>query len=114
MDTWSNTVAGGFRGKTTAEWLERFEKAGVPAATVNDPTSVASDPRVVAADSIIEVDHPQVGPTRQARSPARFSRTPASEQGPAPGLGEHTDEVLGEVGYDAETIERLRQAGVLG
>ncbi len=114
MDLWSNAVAGGFRGKTTAEWLALFDKAGVPAATVNDPTTVASDPRVVASGSIVEVDHPQVGPTRQVRSPARFSRTPADEHRPAPAHGEHTDEVLGEAGYGADAIAALRAAGVLG
>ena len=63
---------------------------------------------------VAEVEHPAAGRLRQARPAARFSATPAELRRPAPGLGEHTAEVLAEAGYTAAEVEALRAAGAFG
>jgi len=71
-------------------------------------------PHVQAMEIIEEYGHPKAGRLRQARAAARFSATPASIRRGAPGLGEHTHEVLAEIGYSAAEIEVLRAAGAMG
>jgi crotonobetainyl-CoA:carnitine CoA-transferase CaiB-like acyl-CoA transferase len=61
-----------------------------------------------------EYGHPKAGRLRQARPATRFSATPAGIRSGAPGLGEHTDEALAEIGYSAMEIEALRAAGAMG
>ena len=62
---------------------------------------------------MVEVEHPRAGPVRQPGFPVRFSKAPVA-LGPAPSLGQHNDEVLGELGYDAAAIAALRKEGVVG
>jgi len=68
----------------------------------------------VALELVEQYDHPQAGRLRQARAAARFSATPTTIRRGAPALGEHTDEVLGEIGYSAAEIADLRAAGTFG
>ena len=67
-----------------------------------------------ANELIVVSEHPIAGRVRQTRPAARFERTPAEIRRPAPGLGEHTDEVLSSIGLDADEIEQLRVADVIG
>jgi crotonobetainyl-CoA:carnitine CoA-transferase CaiB-like acyl-CoA transferase len=71
-------------------------------------------PHVAAMEIVEEYDHPKAGRLRQSRAAARFSATPPAIRRGAPGLGEHTDEVLGEIGYSAAEIAGLRAAGAMG
>ena len=71
-------------------------------------------PQVVAAGTIVEVDHHAAGRLRQARSPARFDRTPSRIRHGAPLLGEHNDEVLAELGYSESRRSELRAAKIIG
>jgi crotonobetainyl-CoA:carnitine CoA-transferase CaiB-like acyl-CoA transferase len=73
-----------------------------------------NDPQVRANDYIVEVDHPTRGRMAAVGVPWRFSETPAEAAAAAPELGQHTEEVLQEVGYSWEQIEALREQGVLG
>jgi crotonobetainyl-CoA:carnitine CoA-transferase CaiB-like acyl-CoA transferase len=71
-------------------------------------------PHVEAMAIVEEYDHAKAGRLRQARAAARFSQTPPSIRRGGPGLGEHTEEVLAEIGYSAAEIAGLREAGAFG
>jgi crotonobetainyl-CoA:carnitine CoA-transferase CaiB-like acyl-CoA transferase len=99
--------------KTSAEWLSRLEANDVPSAPVLSREQVLRDPQVAANELIVESDHPHAGRMRQPRPAARFEKTPAGLHRPAPLLGEHTDEVLRELGISAQAATELRSAGVV-
>ena len=102
------------RTRTTAQWMERLEKHDVPCAPALTRSQVLKHPQIIASGTLIEIDHPVSGRLRQARPPASFERTPAGIRFGAPRLGEHTDEILLEIGYTSTQIEALRAAGVIG
>jgi len=93
--------------RQTREWLERLEDEGVPCAPVLTRNEMVDHPQIVANDIVQSYEHPQAGTLRQARPAARFDRTPAASQKGAPVLGEHTHELLGEIGLTKVEIERL-------
>jgi crotonobetainyl-CoA:carnitine CoA-transferase CaiB-like acyl-CoA transferase len=95
------------QAKTTAEWLELMEPEGLFAAPVNSFAEAFSDEQVVQQGMIATVDSP-VGELKLLAPPYYFSLTPASVRTAPPRHGEHTDEVLGELGFSAEEISELR------
>jgi crotonobetainyl-CoA:carnitine CoA-transferase CaiB-like acyl-CoA transferase len=86
--------------RTTAEWGEAFERAELPFALVNSFDALLEDPHLAATGFWHEVEHPTEGRVRQAAIPVKLSDTPASIRRPAPNLGEHTEEVLRELGIE--------------
>lgn len=94
------------RERPTAEWLEFFRDHDVPAAPVETLDDMVAELPVV--------EHPHAGRYRLIPPPVRFAGSPQSVRRPAPLIGEHTDEVLEEAGYDAGTIGSLRSSGALG
>lgn len=99
--------------KTTAEWLEIFETADVPAMPMHSYESVLEDPHLVATGFFQSEDHPSEGKLRQMAVPVQFSRTPASSSRHAPRLGEHGPEILTEAGFSAPEIAELQSSGAL-
>ncbi len=99
--------------RTTQEWIERLDKAGVPGGPVLTYDQTLTDPQVLARDMVVDVDHPVIGPMRTIAPPTKFSDLDFSVRGPAPWLGQHTAEVLREAGVDDAEIERLFTDGVL-
>ena len=102
------------RTRTTAEWLEILEEAGVPCAPALKRDEVIKFPQVRACGSLVEYEHHAGVRLRQARPAARFAGTPSEVRRGAPLLGEHTFEVLGEIGLTPDEIIKLRDAGVIG
>ncbi len=97
-----------FPSKPSAYWLERIEAADVPCGPLNDFDSIWTDPQFVVNQTFLEYEHPQAGRVRAVRSPAKFSRTAPEMWRHAPGLGEHTDAILGDFGFSASAIAKLR------
>jgi CoA:oxalate CoA-transferase len=102
-----------FANKTRDEWmkiLEAHECIFTPIQSINE---VVADPQVMANNYMIHIDHPIHGRTKTMGFPWDFSQTPASWQRKAPSLGEHTDEVMLEIGYSKEEIAKLREEGAI-
>jgi crotonobetainyl-CoA:carnitine CoA-transferase CaiB-like acyl-CoA transferase len=103
-----------FARRSTREWLQVLEAAGVPNGPINDVAQVFEEPQVRARGVRVELDHPVAGKLPTVASPMRFSATPLEHHAPPPLLGEHTDEVLRSVlGKDAPEIARLRADGAI-
>ena len=103
-----------FRTKSSAEWLEQLEEAGVPCAPINSHDETPEQAQIVATDLLGEYYEPLVkGHLKQPKSLFRLSETPSAISRTAPLLGEHTEEILTELGYGAEEIEELKNMRVI-
>jgi len=102
-----------FRAKPRTEWLEILAAHDIPAAPVQSLAEFMNDPAVQHHGMIREYAHPEVGRLRLMGQPLLFSDAPTRDPGPPPTLGQHTEQVLRELGYEAEAIADLRQRGVL-
>ena len=101
------------RGKTSAEWIETLNAAGVPSGPIYTMNQVFADPQVKHLGMTRTVPHRVLGDVEVIGQPIELSRTPWSVHSATPEAGEHTDTVLGELGYSADEIARLRQAKVV-
>lgn len=95
---------------TTENWLARMEDAQLPAGPVNDILQMHADPQANARDMIVDVDHATAGQVKTIGHPVKYSRTPAQVGQAAPVLGQHSREVLAEIGYGSSNIEALIQS----
>ncbi len=100
-------------GRGTSDWLAALEREGVPAAPINDLAKVFADPQVQARGLRVEAAHPGGGRVAMVRQPVRFSATRPVEPLAAPGCGQHSDEVLAEIGVTAAEIAALRASGII-
>jgi crotonobetainyl-CoA:carnitine CoA-transferase CaiB-like acyl-CoA transferase len=101
------------RTRTRDAWIAAFDAAGVPAGPVHTIGEALDHPQVRARGMVVEVEHPQAGPTRALGCPVHFSDTPTSVRRHAPMLGEHTRELLREYGYGDGEIDALAAEGVI-
>jgi len=92
---------------TTAEWLDRLDAADVPCAPILRRSEIIHNEQVVARGLIVEIDQPSVGKVRQPKPAARFELNKSAIAGPAPRIGEHTRDVLVELGYDEGAINKM-------
>jgi crotonobetainyl-CoA:carnitine CoA-transferase CaiB-like acyl-CoA transferase len=96
-----------------AHWLALLEANDIPCGPINDYAQVFADPQVVAREMVVETEHPTLGHLRTLGSPIKMSATPPDVSRRAPMLGEHTDTVLAEAGFDEREIQVLRQTGAV-
>jgi formyl-CoA transferase len=101
------------RGRSTAEWLARFDAAGIPAGPVRFAEELFDDEHVIANDLVVDLEHAVAGPLRMVGPPVQMSGTPLRPQGASPALGQHTDELLRALGYDEARITDLRARGIV-
>ena len=100
--------------RTTREWVQALEVAGVPNGPINTLDEVFREPQAAARGLRFELPHPMGGQVSLVRSPMRFSATPVEHSVPPPLLGQHTDEVLqGLLGLTSEDVGKLRAAGAI-
>jgi len=103
-----------FLTKTRDEWFELLTQNDIPAGKVYTLDEVSTDPQVLHRQMVIEVEHPTLGKIKQVGIAPKLSDTPGKVRSLAPLLGEHTDEVLRQLGYNQKEIESLRQEGAVG
>lgn len=100
--------------KRADEWIQIFEKNGIPSGPINNIKEVFDDPQVLHREMLLEMPHPKAGKIRVAGIPVKYSRTRAEARMHPPLLGEHTEEILKNyLGYDDQKIERLRKEEVI-
>ena len=109
-----NAIVGGkLAGGTTEHWVRVLNAAGVPCGPVNSVAQVFQDPQILAQDMVMDVEHPGHGVVRLLGFPIKLSETPCRVRRPAPALGEHSDEILAELGYAAADRAGWRRDGVI-
>ncbi|HSS93413.1 MAG TPA: CaiB/BaiF CoA-transferase family protein [Candidatus Dormibacteraeota bacterium] len=100
-----------FRRRTTAEWVELLRAHDIWCAPVNSMAETFEDAAVKDIAPVLEFDHPRAGRVKVLKHPVRYSSGEATLRRPPPELGEHTDEVLRELGYSAEQLAGMRADG---
>ena len=103
-----------FASNTAAYWLEQLRQEDVPASIVNDYAAMATDPQPAANGYLTEIDHPKFGKQQIVGLHIELSETPGEPGAPAPELGEHTDEVLMELGLSADELAALHASRAIG
>jgi crotonobetainyl-CoA:carnitine CoA-transferase CaiB-like acyl-CoA transferase len=93
--------------RPTAHWVPLLDAAAVPGGPVYTFDETVEDPHIKAREMFFDVEHPKIGPMKNIGYPVKFSRTPQQYRSPAPWLGQHTEEVLSELGYAREQIDAL-------
>lgn len=102
-----------FATKSSREWVELIEAAGVPCGPVLSLSEIFEDPQVLHRRMVEEVQHPKAGKIKVVGVPFKLSDTPASIRTPPPTLGEHSKEVLRSLGYGDKEIDELAKSGVI-
>jgi crotonobetainyl-CoA:carnitine CoA-transferase CaiB-like acyl-CoA transferase len=99
--------------RTRDEWVRELTNAGVPCGSVREISEVLADPQIVAREMVRDVEHSTIGTARVINSPVKMSDTPTSVRTAPPTLGQHTTDVLRELGYDEQQLTALKSARVI-
>jgi len=103
-----------FATKTNDEWLRILDRHGVPAGPLKFTEELFDDPQVLENGFVTTVEHSMMGTVRMSAPPIQMSETPLRAQASSPTLGQHTEDVLRELGYDDARVADLRDRGILG
>jgi len=106
-------MARGLATKPSTEWVEIFNKAGVPCGPIYRMDQVFADPQVKHMQAAAEVAHPRLGTLRLINQPVKLSRTPAKLATATPDRGEHTEEILLEMGFNSQEVKKLKSEGIV-
>lgn len=106
-------IAEAMASKTLDEWEKIFDERNLPTSRVAAIPEVADDPQAIENEFFQELDHPIAGKIKLVAAPVKFSKTPTRIAGPAPQLGQHTEEVLLEMGKTWDDIARLKEKGII-
>ena len=96
-----------FMNKNRSEWIEILDEAGVPCGPINKINEVWDDPQIKYREMRIKTSHPKTGEVDNIGVVSKFLENPSSVRSPAPTLGEHTEKVLEDFGYDKNKIKEL-------
>ena len=99
--------------KTSQHWIDVLNEAGCPCGPINSMDQVFADPQVKYLEMAVSVDHPRMGSFEVVNQAIKMSRTPSSVRTATPEQGEHTNDILSELGYDQTTIDGFHQNGVV-
>ena len=106
-------IAAGIAARPAAEWLEQLETAGIPAGPINRISQALGDPQAQFRGAVHPLAPGQLGEVQTVGSPLRFDGQRADAELPPPALGEHTQQVLEDIGISSDEIARLRAAGTV-
>jgi crotonobetainyl-CoA:carnitine CoA-transferase CaiB-like acyl-CoA transferase len=98
---------------TKTEIVAIFQQAGIPCAPLNTTEDLVGDPQLAERGYFVQIDHPAAGRLMYPGAPFRMEQSPFEVRRPAPTLGQHNAEVLGELGYDTGDLAALSAAGVI-
>ncbi|NBB50403.1 CoA transferase [Rhizobium sp. CRIBSB] len=102
-----------FLERTAAEWLDRLDLAEVPSGPVNDIAGALSNPQIVHREMVREIEHPSAGLLKILSNPIRLSATPIETYVAPPTIGQHTDEILHDIGFSEPEIAAMRQSRIV-
>ena len=103
-----------FRERSVDDWLALLDEAGVPAGPVRFVEELLDDEHVIANNLVVEMEHSLVGKLKMVGPIVKMSETPVEAKRASPALGEHSAEILTDLGYSAEEVQRLKDTGVTG
>ena len=113
IDELEREIEAVFATQPTAHWVEKLDAAGVPGGPVYTYDQILADPHIEARKMVVEIDHPKIGRMKSLGIPVKSTGELLSIRKAAPWLGQHTDEVLKEIGYGAHDLATLHAGGVV-